>query len=493
MASFSDEELEYLSPSFDPSSLTVPRIRAILVSHDISYPASAKKPHLIEIFTQELIPRSRRILAARSRTKRTSKGITDIPSSQEGTVDGDEADQGSMPPPPTPRRGASRKSRRGTSEDTLPVPPSAKRQSDGRRASSKHARASDTDQEPELEAKRPSVRKPRRSEISPRVKLEEPDEGATQRPRLESAFSDDNPFQSGSSPPALGDRRRSAGPSKENRKSPSRRRKTEGPNIIKQEDGVVVPTSKTFEIPVSRLRGSKTKTEPDDGVVAGEEFTPEEQQELQSLQSTGPELGANMSRKRKQQSKSSVFPKFAPWTILTALLAGYAIWWRREKIEVGYCGLGQSSNALSNTHFPEWLDFIQPSCEPCPPHAFCYEGMTARCEQDFVLRPHPLSLGGLVPLAPTCEPDGEKARRVKAVADKAVEELRERRSCWECGTLSEASRKDSPTVEMAERTLKSIVSTKRRKGMTEAEFEDLWKSSIGEVTAREEVLQTDKG
>src|ERR1700728_2084937 len=108
----SDDELSYLQPGFDLSTLTVPRLRAILVSHDIPYPSSAKKPQLIQLLTDEVLPRSRKLLSARARTKRTSKGITDVPSSQESsTVAGDDDDGGLMPPPPPPKTPRGRKSK----------------------------------------------------------------------------------------------------------------------------------------------------------------------------------------------------------------------------------------------------------------------------------------------------------------------------------------------------------------------------------------------
>ncbi|KAI9742951.1 MAG: hypothetical protein M4579_007751, partial [Chaenotheca gracillima] len=115
--------------------------------------------------------------------------------------------------------------------------------------------------------------------------------------------------------------------------------------------------------------------------------------------------------------------------------------------------------------------------------------MVTKCEPDFVLQPHPLSLGGLVPLAPTCEPDGEKARKVKAVADRAVEELRERRAKYECGDLiDEKNKAVKPSVEISETKLKEAVGEKRRKGMTQSEFENLWQSALGEVLNRDEIL-----
>ena len=503
MASISDDELEYLSPSFDPSSLTVPRIRAILVSHDIPYPASAKKPQLIDIFTQELVPRSRRILAVRLRTQRTSRGIKDMPSSQEGTVSGDEEDTELMPPPPVPdtTRRKTRKSPRASTEDTTDDNSLPKRTPGTRKSTNKHPRTSDSEAGPEMDARKPQVRKTRRSDITPSLKLEEP-ESPPIRPSLgASAFSDENPFQSGSSPLASSEnRRKSAGLNSDRRKSSSRRRRTEGVSNsdstqVKQENGVKVPSAKTFEIPIARLQKKSSKVEdgsPDDADV-GEEFTPEEQLELVRERAANGERDILPPRRKKRVQRSSGVSKSAPWIVIMTLITGYAAWWRREKIEVGYCGVGRPSTTLANVQLPDWASILQPQCEPCPQHAICYPDMVAHCEQDFVLKPHPLSLAGLVPLPPTCEPDGEKARRVKAVADKAVEELRERRAKWECGDLVEENGRAAVAVEIDEVDLKKEVSQKRRKGMSEAEFEDLWRGALGEIMGRDEVTSDISG
>lgn len=261
---------------------------------------------------------------------------------------------------------------------------------------------------------------------------------------------------------------------------------------VKQEDGIVVPSRKTFDVPVARLGGSIVKAEPDDdGIEVGEEFTPEEQLDLVRTRAANGEVDIYGPRKKKRSRKASRVPRSAPWVVVMTLLAGYATWWRREKIEVGYCGIGRPSTALANVQLPEWASVLQPTCEPCPQHAYCYEGMITRCEPDFLMKPHPLSLGGLVPLPPNCEPDGEKVRRVKAVADRAVEELRERKAKWECGNLIDEQGKDIPALEIDEADLKRAVSQKRRRGMGEAEFEDLWKGAIGEILGRDEVVVSD--
>ena len=490
----SDPDLEYLSPSFDPNSITVPRLRAILVAHDVSYPSSAKKSQLIDIFQQEVIPRARRLLAARSRTKRTSKGITDMPSSTEGTVNGDHDDAESMPPPPvpeTPRR-RSKKPNRQFVEDN------ADETTSSRHSSHKHPRTSDTDTGLDHDTKKTVARRSHKSEATPNVKIEEPEESA-KRPHLDSAFSHENPFQSGSSPMTPSEsRRKSSGPITDRKKSTSRRRRTDGVNggdsaLVKQEDGVVVPSSRTFDVPLTG-RLSKFKREAD-AVETSEEFTPEEQLELVRDRAANGEVDILPPRRtRKRAQEKGRVSKSAPWVVIMTLLTGYATWWRREKIEVGYCGIGEpSSMALSNTQFPDWASVLQPECEPCPRHAYCYESLVTRCEPGFMLKSHPLSLGGLVPLPPTCEPDGEKVRRVKAVADRAVEELRERRAQWECGNLVDDKGKDIPKVVIDESSLKEEVSKKRRKGMSDSEFEDLWRGAIGEIIGREEVTSDSEG
>ncbi|KAI5283371.1 inner nuclear membrane protein enriched at telomere/subtelomere region, partial [Ascosphaera aggregata] len=78
-----DDDLSYLSPSFDLSSLTIPRLRSILVSHDVSYPASAKKSQLIEIMRSQVLPNAARIIRQRDRIRRTSAGIMNARSNQE--------------------------------------------------------------------------------------------------------------------------------------------------------------------------------------------------------------------------------------------------------------------------------------------------------------------------------------------------------------------------------------------------------------------------
>ncbi|OXV09420.1 hypothetical protein Egran_02817 [Elaphomyces granulatus] len=506
------DDLDYLTPGYDLGSLTVPRLRAILVSHDISYPASAKKAQLIQILEDEVAPIAKKLLRDRERVQRTSEGITDMSSQETQTTDDEdrhgravEQDRESMPPPPTPstvstttgsRRGRSRRSVRSSTTDTneehIVSTPSRRRPS----RPSKHPRASDTETgddstvAPAATDSTPlrgsSARKLRKSEAAgstvPIVKTESLDG---------SVFTDDNPFQSGGSPMPLdqtpraltvsGDRRRKSGSrlSSESIASKEERRKRVSglPLNIKQEEDVIVPTRSTFDFPVSRWTAPKQEESGGDDVSAGEEFTPEQQLARDTEEAS--KTQAPMARRRQREQHVS---RVAPWFVMLSLFGGFGAWWRKEKVDIGFCGVGKPNWSLTETKIPDWVHLLEPQCEPCPPHAFCYPNLEVQCEHDFISKPHPLSLGGIIPLPPTCEPDSEKSRRIKAVADKAVEELRDQRAKWECGDGAGAK-----SAEVSEHDLKRTVAKKRRRGMSDAEFDDLWNGAIGEIIARDEV------
>ncbi|RDW93765.1 putative sister chromatid separation protein (Src1) [Aspergillus mulundensis] len=491
------DDLDYLSPDFDLNSLTVPRLRSILVSHDVPYPASAKKAQLIRILEDEVLPQARKLLRERERVRRTSEGITNMPSRESSVVSEHEFERDRVAPTPSSvstagRRGRSRVSARASTADTEEASVTATPSS--RRTTTRSRRSQKSEPEPADEhlatpvpstavTPRPSTAsKARRSDLTP-TQTEIPPSAIKTEPKRESVFTDDNPFQSGS--PASWEGRRSGGISSERKrqssarfslvKSPSketRPRKSETPVSVKHED-------------LDEANQSLAAYEPHDiDSDIGEEFTPDEQLALEREQA---DLMYPPRPPRKRQQKPGPVARAVPWLIILSLFTSFGAWWRKEKMEIGFCGIGKPTWSLAETKVPEWANVLEPQCEPCPSHAFCYPDFEVRCEHDFILTPHPLSLGGLIPLAPTCEPDSEKARRVKAVADKAVEALRDRRAKWECGQLSEGS-KETAGPDVTESDLKEEVGKKRRKGMTDAEFDDLWKGALGDIIAKEEVV-----
>nr|POE51160.1 inner nuclear membrane protein src1 [Quercus suber] len=474
------DEQEYLEPGFDPASLTVPRLRSVLVAHSVNYPSSAKKPQLIELFNQHVLSQATKIRAANARVKRSSMGIVDFGSSQDTNDDDD--DNEALEPPRSVTRSVSRRSTRARTEEAeavRPTPRSARHstappEQAPRRASSKHARTlevAEEEEEPQTASKRPASRKSRLSATTPiAVKGEAIDD--------DSPFSYNNVFQSGSSPsaatPRETERRRTTMTSAATRDAERRRdlrRRTDEIRSSRpqttQIDGAVVPTRRTFEMPVSQFR--KEELEP------SEDFTPEEQQELVEAQRSGEVVPVRRSTKQH----ASHAARWGPLTIMTALLAGLGTVWRQEKVQVGYCGVGTPSTEIAGVEIPPWAEPIRPQCEPCPPHAFCGDNLDTTCDDDFVLTQHPLSFGGLFPLPPTCEPDSQKAIKVNQVKERAVEKLRVQNAKYECGEAA------SPVLKETE--LKQTLSAGRRKDMSNEEFESLWASAIGEIQAVDEI------
>ncbi|KAK3394814.1 Man1-Src1p-C-terminal domain-containing protein [Podospora didyma] len=526
------ESVDYLQQDFDPWSLTVPRLRSILVTHNVQYPSTAKKSQLVEIFEDKVTPLSKKILAARARAKRSSKGIVDADSQSTASTDFSQ-EQDVLPPPASASRARSpRKSTRVKREseepDHVDMPPApthtpgaptraSPRKRQSRSASAQLPTASDTEEHGlDTQTPRPT-RVGRRTTPAPKLEPPEEENFFKRTPETEGVFSSENPFQSGgSSPPAPvrtpSNRRRTADVAGLNSAKPKQtpstsRRRTDGPTFDDfSSASEAFPTSKSFEMPMSKVSFPKAATPVIPTIEPGEEFTPDEQLALAQEEQANPQL-ALARRKPVRTGRSSLTTPI--WVLFTTLLVAYGVWYRQEKIAVGYCGIGREANSLIPTtiQLPEWatefgdkiglqsievpdfvVPFVEPQCEPCPPHAYCYEDFIVRCEPDFVLKPHPLSLGDLVPLPPTCEPDGEKVRRVQAVADKTVEELRDRRAKFECGESVEPDGPPLDTPFVEEEELKESLTKKRSKRMAADEFDELWAAAIGEIKARDEVI-----
>lgn len=477
---------DYLQEGFDPRSVTMPRLRSILVTHNVDYPSTAKKPQLVQLVNDHVLSQASKLRADRARAKRSSYGIVNAGSAEDTNA---WADHELPPPRSVPRRSRSpRKSTvRSKAADQDVEPPLLSPQKRGSRSASRqlsHAYDEDT-------ASADLARSARRSRrtTTPQIKIESDEDGEEEEPHSpeeeRSVFTDDNPFQSGSSPPAA--------------KSPALRRRTAVDDFAR---AVKTPTrrlegapsqrrtSRSFGTDTPRLR-SET---PEEALDPGEEFTPDEQLELEraaregeiSLAERKPPPPAEIARRTSLKSPLLV--------LFLALLSAYGAWYRQEKIAVGYCGLGRPAKTVFPPELPvpdALVSLVEPQCEECPPHAYCYQDFSVRCEPDFILEPHPLSLGGFVPFPPSCRPDGEKARRVNAVADKAVEELRQLRAKFECGDLVDETGqpKDSPAI--TEEELKESVGKKRNKRLSRQEFDELWTAAIGEVVTRDEVESTE--
>ncbi|KAF2853866.1 sister chromatid separation protein-like protein [Plenodomus tracheiphilus IPT5] len=480
-------EYWYLDNSVDANKITVPELRSILLKHGVTYPSSAKKPALVSLFIDYVVPQAAQVRRAQADTKRSTRGIVDVPSSSASTVTTDDTgDETLLPPPSTVRRTSRRTTRQATEDRDTPAP---RAKTPSRAVPAKHSRAF----EPE-EDERPAARRTRKS-VTPAAREPSPDPEAWHRNDVASPFTQENPFQSGSSPAlpdiASRDRRRKTLGSelKDKRKSDAHRRKTFQPNAEQLDEGIVVPSRGTFDVADPRQYKEEDSTD------AGEEFTPEEQLELVRDRAKAGKTDMLPPRRRRQRSKASGTIKAMSLTLLSTALVAFAGVWRQEKIAVGFCGIGRDSKALAGVEVPDWLNEavpILPQCEPCPPHAQCFRGLDLRCDSDFIRKEHPLSLGGLIPLPPTCEPDSEKTRKVNSIANRAVQVLRQRNAQYECSEPdAQGNLVESP--KLSEKDLKQQMAATKSKGLTDQEFGELFDRAFPEVALREEVVVTTNG
>ncbi|PVH94194.1 hypothetical protein DM02DRAFT_200151 [Periconia macrospinosa] len=473
-------EYWYFDPNVDANKILVPELRSILLKHGVKYPSSAKKPALVSLFVEHVLPQASQIQRDYARTKRSTRGIEDVPSSTASTTDSTPdlaTEDETLIAPVTPRR-TSRRTTRATTEEAIERPTPARRAKTPSRAiPTKHAREAEVD-----EGQQPAFRRPRKSSV-PAVKKEPtPDPEAWHRNDVTSPFTQDNPFQSGSSPlvSETRDRRRKTlgFEHRERRKSETGRRRTFQPKSEQTDRGAVVSTRKSFEVPYRRTETDDEADAPYDSTDAGEEFSPDEQLEIAHERKENGQTALSAPARRKRRTKAAGTAKAFVSTLLFSAAVLFGGLWRQEKFDVGFCGVGKDySTSLAGVEIPD---------------AHCYRNLMVRCEDDFVKKDHPLSLGGLLPLPPTCEPDTEKTRKINQVADRAVKVLRTRRAQYECQTPDAAGKVvKSPDVSVEE--LKEEIGALKKKGMSTEAFEDLFQKAIGETTRRTEVVESTDG
>lgn len=472
------DDLYYLQPGFDATTLTIPQLRKVLLAHDIDWPSSAKKPLLVELFNTHIPPLAKRILADRAKVRRRASDIENIRSVQDPDLEDYDDDRETTPVPVTRASRQSTASRRSSRAPTAESEaPSVAQSVASSRRSTRHSSAAASDVS-ELDFGTPRAaasHRTRKSINTPAPVKEEspiPDDE-------ESPFTNENIFQHGSSPVSDTQHRRRTThgvvvASEKKRTSTSRRTADLASSKRK---------SHSFQIPLNRDDSD------DDQVEAGEEFVSEEEMNLAAeAEENGGKDVLPARRRRAKKSSSNIFKGFL--AVLAVMSSGVFYQWREEKLAVGYCGAGRPSTSIGGVEIPEWApewaEVILPTCEPCPQHAYCHANLRAVCESDFVLKDHPLSLFGLLPVPPTCEPDGQKVRKIKAVADRAVEVLRERNAAFECGELK-SSAGSKPEAPLPEPELKATISAKRARSMSEEEFEDIWQSVLPELRNRDEI------
>lgn len=481
---------DYIREGFDPNSLTMPKLRNILVEHQVPFSSAAKKAELVDTFNKYVLPKTASLRKKSATIVASSSGIIDMR---------DPKSDSEATPEQTPAKrkpGRPRKSEAPTPSAATPAKTPAKSASrtPARKKSAlatELATSTESEAEPEPEPKKakievaetPVKRKPGRPRktapavISAPAEASEPEDsvptrrvsfGRTASPppsaarkagRLshggggksddDGAFSDVNPFQSGSeASPAPGPAAKAAASERKARRkttdgSTPLRKKTSAtslstdspPKPARQTDPGVSSTLRNYmdqavasTTPpriISRLTGT-TSADSTGGHAADDEDTTRrgksagidaDDDDLDIETFMSPSALAKMRTVRRQKDKQrrreerpgktlSHYLFHSIYTVIFVGLLASTLWYARETRALGFCDTNSNTNSIvqdrqltaqayarAANETVEDLNILparlQPSCTPCPAHAHCAYGKVVGCSsEDWVLQPN---------------------------------------------------------------------------------------------------------
>ncbi|KAF9920140.1 inner nuclear membrane protein enriched at telomere/subtelomere region [Linnemannia zychae] len=178
-------------------------------------------------------------------------------------------------------------------------------------------------------------------------------------------------------------------------------------------------------------------------------------------------------------------------SIFLLALLSYGLWFRQTRIDIGYCTTSTyitapSSHDLLTTK--QWLmKRLYPTCIPCPDHATCSSSNTDPiCPPEYILQPHPLSFGGLIPLSPNCILNKAQEYQSLQVADAAETLLHRRAGQEEC----RSSTRPQPNEELFVRQrfsvnkLRNEIEILKDDSVSEEDFNQYWMLALDELCRR---------
>lgn len=518
----------YLETGFDPSTLTVIYLRAILQNHDVGFPSNASKAQLIKAFQENIVPNAKKYKKARTQNAA-------IPSDASDILDGETGEP--LEPPRTTRR----ISRKSTSEALRRVPSTSPTRKGRKtlatpRTSTKPLRAEDedlSDQDRMASSTRlidDTPRKPRR------VSQKWGTGDAT------SVWEDNNPFQKETPDIDVGLSRSVSKPRK------SRGRPSSGvdfapptaeQNIFPEPGSLNLGT---YPSPARKARTSVTPVRPSSRLEAstspysvdGEETMDDSQERNGYPHVEGESQNDIVTEKIASLGNGTLVPKtrsaqsFGWRQLLTGLLvavSSFALYgYKTDSASIGYCDTGKSTNAVVLQHLLEieaekscrdaivkrtdagllpdpegeaCKTSILPratQCTPCPPHAIC-SGHTITCEPAYVLKHSIFSsiplvdalldgFPGLGPIAlpPTCVADVKRRQKVGKMAGAIENKLSIVRGDRICaGVVSTGGdAQDAAAFGMTMDEIKASL-TRRINSKAIPNFDDIFAQAISEL------------
>ena len=186
--------------------------------------------------------------------------------------------------------------------------------------------------------------------------------------------------------------------------------------------------------------------------------------------------------------KSSIF-LFVFGSLIITLL--FALWYRQQRILVGYCGHEVNSSIFSQTYpdnevirsLDSFLEDYKPSCIPCPDHSICYPYMKIKCKPEYTLRKSKWSLFGMLPVGDSCVKDDRREQLVKEVVDRSLDFLRAKNAQVSCGNGH-----DDISSGMSEELLYDIFQEAKATWIGNDEFDEIWEQVVEDLKNEPEIV-----
>ncbi|KAF9425468.1 inner nuclear membrane protein enriched at telomere/subtelomere region [Podila epigama] len=487
------EELpKYLRPDFDPKSIKMDLIRDILIQHNVKPPTGVvRKQELIDLFNTHIKPQVPALRHAHESVVPSEEGIIKVPRGK-GTIlqlfDDDHDDSDSKP---TVKKTAPKRSKSSVrSEEEAPVVARPRR-------STSRARLDTKDSQPEEESTSRG-RKPRRSTMesdgdditSPSNRSRRKESISKEKAKRNDNFSDENPFQSSTKAERTRSKSRDKSTSRPRSSSRSRSKK-----VLAPKERAHSPVFKVPDQPFSRFMHSPAGGFPDRGVSGSSTFpsssaTPRTSSRKVAEKDLPPPktlfLSTDDAASGVHEQDWGQYFRVAAY-LLAAILIPYGLWYRQTRVAIGFC---PGNDNLNNIQSSNWL---YPSCIPCPDHAECLApDADPICSPEYLLKPHLLSFGNLIPLSPVCVLNKAKEYQSLQLADAAEKTIHLKAGIEEC-KISRISNHDKLTRQrILQDDVRRELEKSKDEDVSEEDFEQFWEMALKELRRRSDKVIFEK-
>lgn len=473
--------LEFLEPGFDPRALKVPQLRRILTENNVQVPSKAKKNALIRLYNKDIVPQLDDLRDRYKDVKPSSKGIKkikrqemiekkiEVKTKEEKTTGNEKKKRTRETVKKEDEEGAKQDiEKEDTKFEKSSIPDDHKNKKSKKAKKTKeakHKKEHATKAEPtsevehvqtapiKLEGKSDNSQKEnksiKREVLKPNLsKLKVSPEFAT---LLKHASARDE--------------------EKENKTVDTSKQEPQRKKQVKtksQEAVDVVSDSEEEQIKTTDKNGKETKK--DDEFIKTPEHPGFQWPKLRFKKSSEKTINAKQSDSKIKSLKSEFGSPKCGWKcmsfgktdfktfkhyssnslifLLIAIPILYSIWYRQQRIAIGYCGrelplktvvpsylqsFCQERFNINLSTIDNWLSVFKPNCLLCPQDSTCLPNMELTCHTQHRKFLPLLSLNKLIPISEYCIPEIKKQKFVDGMVSNFANLLQNQNAKLNCG------------------------------------------------------------